>query len=660
MRITFGIGKQTGDTVLLGIVLLTCLFPAGTTLQAGTDSRTPIFTCSPPDPCVFEVGRPCEFPLFAEAPRGGNLRFRTNRLPDGASFDPESRIFSWTPDRGQEGYYLGFEIAATNNRGESARVIFNINVTSEHQEKSNKKTADSDGKTAGDPPGLTESGKSPRTPGDGPAETEDPAGDPVKEEELPADSAEGGTEEESPVVPTPLPIPTGTPELDPAAAGKETPRPEPSPEPSLTPETSPSPGKRDIFVTTSRDENDPETDPDNPLGEGLSLREAVGLAEPGWKIRFKLSSWDSRIILTDRLIIDQDGLVIAGEGTISIDASGTASGTAFKISGSNNSIRGLTVINCDHSAIQIVDEAIGNVIEDNIFYNFRVGIILDGDGVRETVIRNNDINVGDEADVQLIHSGENDFSTSEIDLLQENGRINFLATSAGLYLHDRPFDFDSIPDSGFSFAGHVELNTRIAAAVITGYQPYFFSPGVDPELFQPLRTLTVTTKEDQDMDPVFTGASLSLRQILLYLDPVHDRIIFDRSSWPPPKHLELKMPLEITGRQLYLFGGDGESLIIIPQPGTVPGYKPPLSIYTAGNMLENLKLRDWPGPTIFLGPGAEDTLIGFGTALTPWIRGSDISLSITDVYNNKIYDNNFAVFSTIINNRNLQIYMRFY
>ncbi|MFH1037818.1 MAG: right-handed parallel beta-helix repeat-containing protein [PVC group bacterium] len=673
--------KRPGAMLLPGLCLLIGFLrlppSAGAGTADGPDNRPPVFSCAPPDRCVFEIGRRAEFRLAAEDPDGTPVRFRTNRFPDGASFDPERQVFNWTPEKGQEGYYLGFEVDAVDRAGNSDKIVFNATVIPAAGDLPGGFQEASAGKTEPGAPGNP-GGQKPAPPPTGvpPGGEKGPVGTETGEE---AGSPDPGTApgEEGETIVNPFPTPEGAPSSTGAGPGAETPRPAPSPvhtaapapTPGLTPYTTPIPGltpattptpekERDIFVTTAEDEDEPETDPDNPLGTGLSLREAIKIAQPGWKIRFDLPFGESRIFLSESLVIEKNEIAITGDERIVINAGNVIAGVAFKISGSKNSIRGLEIVDCSSAGIRLDGTASGNLIEENVFFDFENGIVLEGDEVRDNIIRNNDINVGDDSGILITHSGSGSYSLSRDGLLPEAAGVKFMGTTGGLYLDDSPFDTGNNPDPGFCFAGHAEPGTRIGAAVFPASHPYSFAT-LDPETFIPDQTFIVTTGEDKTLNGTINYSSLSLRQILFYLADKYDKVIFDKSAWSSP-FLKLKTPLNVSDDHLYITGGKGEGVVIVPESGASFGEGPGVLIYAAGNMVENLKFEAMPGPAVFLGMGAKDTLLGFGTLLTPWIRGGEIYTSITDANNNQVYGNNYAAFSMIFKNRNLRIVMRFY
>jgi hypothetical protein len=61
---------------------------------------------------VYE-GQTLQFVVSGQSPGGKPLAYSASNLPAGASFDPETQVFSWTPTKGQAGTYAGvhFEVS---------------------------------------------------------------------------------------------------------------------------------------------------------------------------------------------------------------------------------------------------------------------------------------------------------------------------------------------------------------------------------------------------------------------------------------------------------------------------------------------------------------------------------------------------------------------
>lgn len=73
-----------------------------------------------------DVGSPLEFEVVATISNGASLIYSAKDLPDGAIFDPDTRIFSWTPAKGQEGTY---EVTFTATDGLSASAEITVEIT---------------------------------------------------------------------------------------------------------------------------------------------------------------------------------------------------------------------------------------------------------------------------------------------------------------------------------------------------------------------------------------------------------------------------------------------------------------------------------------------------------------------------------------------------
>lgn len=54
----------------------------------------------------FPAGQPVTFKVTATNPSGGTLRFSASDLPDGATLDPITGVFSWTPTHAQIGVWV--------------------------------------------------------------------------------------------------------------------------------------------------------------------------------------------------------------------------------------------------------------------------------------------------------------------------------------------------------------------------------------------------------------------------------------------------------------------------------------------------------------------------------------------------------------------------
>ena len=79
-----------------------------------TDSnRAPVL--SPIGNQTVEEGNTLTFTPSATDPDGDTLTYSANNLPDGASFDPTTATFSWTPTYAQAGNYVDVEFTVMDN-----------------------------------------------------------------------------------------------------------------------------------------------------------------------------------------------------------------------------------------------------------------------------------------------------------------------------------------------------------------------------------------------------------------------------------------------------------------------------------------------------------------------------------------------------------------
>ena len=82
------------------------------TITVGNVNRAPVFETVGPKQTVG--GEKVEFYVQANDPDGDGLAYSTGPLPGGASFDPATRLFSWTPGYTQTGSYT-VDFSATDN-----------------------------------------------------------------------------------------------------------------------------------------------------------------------------------------------------------------------------------------------------------------------------------------------------------------------------------------------------------------------------------------------------------------------------------------------------------------------------------------------------------------------------------------------------------------
>lgn len=73
------------------------------TITVGNINRSPVFDVVGPKQLI--ENQQLKFYVNATDPDGGTLTYSAGNLPTGASFNPATRLFSWTPDYGQAGSY---------------------------------------------------------------------------------------------------------------------------------------------------------------------------------------------------------------------------------------------------------------------------------------------------------------------------------------------------------------------------------------------------------------------------------------------------------------------------------------------------------------------------------------------------------------------------
>ena len=74
------------------------------------------------------VGSTLEFTVNATDPEEDQLTYSAINLPNGATFDGQTRTFSWIPEEGQEGTYQ-VTFAVTDGVNPSVEITVNITVT---------------------------------------------------------------------------------------------------------------------------------------------------------------------------------------------------------------------------------------------------------------------------------------------------------------------------------------------------------------------------------------------------------------------------------------------------------------------------------------------------------------------------------------------------
>jgi hypothetical protein len=83
---------------------------------------------------TVNVGQTLQFTLSATDPDGDNLTYSASNLPAGATFDPQTATFSWTPSSSQVGNYPNVEFTVMDD-GSPMKLDFEditITVDSNH------------------------------------------------------------------------------------------------------------------------------------------------------------------------------------------------------------------------------------------------------------------------------------------------------------------------------------------------------------------------------------------------------------------------------------------------------------------------------------------------------------------------------------------------
>jgi len=97
------------------------------TITVGNMNRPPVL--DPIGSKSVDEGDPLSFTISASDPDGDGLTFSASNLPTGASFNPTSRVFSWTPNYGAAGNYnVQFTVTDNGSPAESDLEIVNITV----------------------------------------------------------------------------------------------------------------------------------------------------------------------------------------------------------------------------------------------------------------------------------------------------------------------------------------------------------------------------------------------------------------------------------------------------------------------------------------------------------------------------------------------------
>jgi hypothetical protein len=115
--------KRSIISALSAMVLITLVIGVIPAVAAGSKGENPessdyipegsLTTSSYYSPWTTWVGEPLLFTLSATDPDGDGLIYSASNLPPGATFDPQTRTFSWTPGYDQAGVYpdIHFEVS---------------------------------------------------------------------------------------------------------------------------------------------------------------------------------------------------------------------------------------------------------------------------------------------------------------------------------------------------------------------------------------------------------------------------------------------------------------------------------------------------------------------------------------------------------------------
>jgi hypothetical protein len=77
------------------------------------ENRPPVL--NPIGSKTVDEGAMLQFTVTGSDPDGNNLAYSASNLPAGASFDPATQVFTWTPDYGQAGNYPNVLFTVTDN-----------------------------------------------------------------------------------------------------------------------------------------------------------------------------------------------------------------------------------------------------------------------------------------------------------------------------------------------------------------------------------------------------------------------------------------------------------------------------------------------------------------------------------------------------------------
>lgn len=596
-------------------------------------------------------------------------RVETNRLPPGASLEAETRTLSWRPEKSQAGWWFGILVTSSRSlSGPPGTRFISIVVDPADSGEGSRDPSDSPGgstsaREGGSPSSAREDGKPDGEPG---PEEARPGGKPV--------TSSFGESSEPHLLPTPpvmdadftaesfpddgvgdqgMISPTPGPEATPGPAS-----PTPAASPAVTP--TPAPLVQVLKVTTGRDEEDPETDPENPLGIGLSLREAVALADTSQHsaalIYFHLSDGGYGVELERPLVLNKDFVSIDGipdfesfpfdPRKIEILRDGSGVDQAIIIEGSGNELSDLIFSGYSSSAVVLGDRASGNTVAKCVFSGNNNGIVLSA-GCFDTAIKDNSYQANSGADILIYAASSAPFPNWFPDW--EYRGLELVITSGGLALGGWPKEATR---GDFFVNGWVHTGMRLLASVISG-NPEDPVEGMSLPSFTPRRILQVNDPADLEMAAEPSG--LTLRQAL------SEALSGDRislSSLPDKERLACQ-PLFCRTDTISI-EGDGRTLcpadynLLYLENGL-------LNIESSNVIVDGLEFSDCPGPAILM-TGGRNNLLGPDLRVTPESGGYGLDpeqIILRDAAMNSISERSIQSLSVIFPSRSAALGLKF-
>jgi len=97
------------------------------TITVGNVNRPPIL--NPIGNKSIEEGKRLQFTVIGTDPDGDLLAYSASNLPDGATFDPDSQLFSWTPGYNSAGNYQNIRFTAIDTGDNQESAVEEITIT---------------------------------------------------------------------------------------------------------------------------------------------------------------------------------------------------------------------------------------------------------------------------------------------------------------------------------------------------------------------------------------------------------------------------------------------------------------------------------------------------------------------------------------------------